>query len=149
MLSIVPSVSKVLWLSAFPYQNNSLLLIHLSLLIMESEPTLFYQSAHTTSTPTVVSASGLYFTLENGQKILDSTCGAAVSAIGHGNSRVNDAIVEQLGKFTYAHPGYFQNTPALELADFLVQSTGGKMSRACLLGSGMLRVKLYSFPKLS
>jgi len=101
-----------------------------------SEPTFFYQSAYTTATPTVESASGLYLTLENGQKILDSTSGAAVSAIGHGNERVKDAIVAQLDRFSYAHPGYFQNKPALELADFLVQSTGRKLSRACLIGSG-------------
>ena len=49
---------------------------------------------------------------------------------------MKDAIVAQLDKLSYAHPGYFQNKPALELADFLVQSTGGKLSRACLIGSG-------------
>lgn len=101
------------------------------------EETLFYQSAYPSGAPTVASASGLYFTLENGQKILDSTCGAAVSAIGHNNPRVKNAIVAQLDKFTYAHPGYFQNTPSHQLADILVESTGGQLSRACLLGSGM------------
>ncbi|TVY59262.1 putative aminotransferase [Lachnellula cervina] len=100
------------------------------------DSSLFYQSAYKTTAPIVVSASGHYFTLENGQRVLDSSCGAAVSGIGHGNARVKDAIVAQLNKLTYAHPGYFQNLPALELADFLVKSTGGKLSRACLVGSG-------------
>ncbi|RYP15742.1 hypothetical protein DL765_005517 [Monosporascus sp. GIB2] len=101
-----------------------------------AEPALFYQSVYHSSAPTVKSADGLYFTLENGQRILDSTGGAAVSAIGHGNQRVKNAIIEQLNKFTYAHPGYFQNAPSHELADILVKSTGGQLSRACLLGSG-------------
>lgn len=101
-----------------------------------SDPSLFYQSASSWSAPTVVSASGLYFTLENGQQILDATGGAAVSAIGHGNARVKAAIVQQLDKVTYAHPGYFQNTPSHQLADMLVASTDGQLSRACLLGSG-------------
>ena len=114
-----------------------------------SEPTFFYQNAYQTSAPIVKSASGLYFTLENGQKILDSTCGAAVSAIGHGNSRVKDAIVTQLDELAYAHPGYFQNTPALQLAEFLVQSTGGKMARACLIGSGTLFTELNTFLNLA
>lgn len=105
-----------------------------------AEPTLFYQSVYRSSAPTVVSASGLYFTLENGQQILDSTGGAAVSAIGHGNTRVKNAIVEQLDKFTYAHPGYFQNAVSHQLADILVESTGGKLSRACLLGSGWAKL---------
>lgn len=102
-----------------------------------NEPALFYQSAYATKHPTVVSASGLYLTLENGQQVLDATSGAAVSGIGHGNKRVKEAIIKQLDKVEYAHPGYFQNTPSIELAEFLVQSTQGKMSRACLLGSGM------------
>lgn len=107
-----------------------------------SEPTFFYQNAYEESQPIVQSASGLYFTLENGQRILDSTCGAAVSAIGHGNSRVKNAIFKQLDELAYAHPGYFRNRPALQLADFLVRSTGGKMSRACLLGSGTSSTEL-------
>ncbi len=120
----------------------------MSVLIMGSlsEPTFFYQSAYETSAPLVKSASGLYFTLENGQKILDSTSGAAVSAIGHGNSRVKDVIVAQLDELAYAHPGYFQNKPALELAEFLVRSTGGKMSRACLIGSGTFSGEANPFP---
>ncbi|TDZ16432.1 putative aminotransferase [Colletotrichum orbiculare MAFF 240422] len=111
-----------------------------SLAIMDepapAEDALFYQSVYTSSSPTVVSADGLYFTLANGQRILDSTGGAAVSSIGHGNEQVKGAIIKQLNKFTYAHPGYFQNAPAHELADLLVKSTGGQLSRACLLGSG-------------
>jgi adenosylmethionine-8-amino-7-oxononanoate aminotransferase len=102
-----------------------------------SETTFLYQKAYETTAPLVKSASGLYLTLENGQRILDATCGAAVSAIGHGNIRVKDAIVSQLDKLSYAHPGYFENQPALQLAEFLVQSTGGMMARACLLGSGI------------
>lgn len=88
--------------------------------------------------PTVKSAEGLYFTLEDGQKVLDATGGAAVSAIGHGNKTVRDAILRQLDAVTYAHPGFFSNSPARELADWLVSSTGGQMSRACILGSGLL-----------
>lgn len=103
-----------------------------------AEDSLFYQSVYPSSAPTVESADGLYFTLQNGQRVLDSTGGAAVSAIGHGNQRVKDAIIEQLNKFTYAHPGYFQNNPSHELADILVKSTGGQLSRACLLGSGKI-----------
>lgn len=100
--------------------------------------TYLYQSVTEIQTsPTVKSADGLYFTLEDGQKVLDATGGAAVSAIGHGNKTVRDAIVRQLDAVTYAHPGYFSNSPARELADLLVKSTGGLLSRACILGSGL------------
>ncbi|KAJ2996149.1 hypothetical protein NUW58_g1063 [Xylaria curta] len=101
-----------------------------------AEPALFYQNVYESSFPHVASASGLYITLEDGREVLDATGGAAVSAIGHGNQRVNAAIIKQLSKFTYAHPGYFQNRVSHQLADILVESTGGKLARACLIGSG-------------
>ncbi|KAA8645095.1 hypothetical protein EYZ11_008145 [Aspergillus tanneri] len=103
---------------------------------IESDTYLYQSVTEGPSPPTVKSAEGIYFTLENGQKILDATGGAAVSAIGHGNKAVKDAIIRQLEAVAYAHPGYFQTTPALELADLLVKSTGGQLSRACILGSG-------------
>ncbi|PHH91783.1 hypothetical protein CDD83_10351 [Cordyceps sp. RAO-2017] len=111
--------------------------------IPRAEPALFYQSAYDSPAPYVASASGLHLTLEDGRKILDSTGGAAVSSIGHGNERVRAAIVKQLDAFTYAHPGYFQNRVSHDLADILVQSTGGRLARACLLGSGMSFEKAY------
>lgn len=112
------------------------------------EPAFFYQHIYPTA-PVVASASGLYLTLENGQKILDATGGAAVSAIGHGNKRVKNAIVAQFDEVAYAHPGYFQNKASLHLAEFLVQSTGGEMSRACLVGSGTLSSELNHFLNLA
>ncbi|KAL3461977.1 pyridoxal phosphate-dependent transferase [Aspergillus heterothallicus] len=102
-----------------------------------AEPKYLYQSVTDgPSPPMVTSAEGMYFTLDNGLKILDATCGAAVSAIGHGNEQVKKAVIRQLNTVAYCHPGFFQNSPALELADLLIDSTGGRLSRACILGSG-------------
>jgi adenosylmethionine-8-amino-7-oxononanoate aminotransferase len=78
----------------------------------------------------------MYIYLENGQKILDATGGAAVSAIGHGVDRAKQAIISQLDQVEYCRPRSFPNAPAIQLADLLVESTGGKLSRACILGSG-------------
>lgn len=107
-------------------------------------PTFFYNNVYPSSAPCVIHASGIYLTLNTGQKVIDSTCGAAVSAIGHGNHRVKEAIIAQLDRVEYAHPGYFQNVPALELADLLVKTTNGKMARACLVGSGMWNLQCRS-----
>lgn len=35
----------------------------------------------------VASAEGNYLHMNNGQKIFDATCGAAVACLGHGNKR--------------------------------------------------------------
>jgi adenosylmethionine-8-amino-7-oxononanoate aminotransferase len=102
-----------------------------------AEPAYLYKNVvHDPTISAVKSAQGIYIHLENGQKILDATCGAAVSAIGHGVDRVKQAIISQLDQVEYCHPGFFPNAPAMQLADLLVESTGGQMSRACILGSG-------------
>ena len=97
-----------------------------------------YKHAHSNdSYLDVVSGDGLYLTLSDGRRILDATGGAAVSAIGHGNKRVRDAIVKQIGKIEYCYPGFFKISCTQELADYLIKSTNGKMARACFLGSGV------------
>ncbi|KAF8451228.1 pyridoxal phosphate-dependent transferase [Terfezia claveryi] len=102
---------------------------------------LLYKDADVTP-PRVQSASGIYLTLDNGQKILDATSGVGVAAIGHGNVRVKAAITAQLDRVAYCHPGYFR-TPCMEqLAQQLVDSTHGNMSRACLVGSGSEAVEV-------
>jgi adenosylmethionine-8-amino-7-oxononanoate aminotransferase len=106
-------------------------------MVFISEPAYLYKNVvHDSSISPVKSAKGMYIYLENGQKILDATGGAAVSAIGHGVDRVKQAIISQLDQVEYCHPGFFPNAPAIQLADILVESTGGKLSRACILGSG-------------
>lgn len=103
----------------------------------ETENAFLYKHFNNVAPLTVKSGSGVYLTLENGQKILDATSGAGVAAIGHGNTRVKRAIAAQPDQVAYCHPGFFQTSSAQGLADFLVKSTHGKMSRACLVGSGM------------
>jgi adenosylmethionine-8-amino-7-oxononanoate aminotransferase len=96
-----------------------------------------YKQSHNDAYLTVESASGIWLNLANGQRVLDATCGAAVTSIGHGDARVKRAIVAQLDQVLYCHPGFFKTSIAEQLANFLVDSTGGKMARACITGSGL------------
>lgn len=84
----------------------------------------------------VVRAEGLYVELQHGQKILDSTGGAAVACLGHGNSRVNAAMQKQMSAFSYSHTLLFTSSVAEELANLLVDSTDGQMSKAFIVSSG-------------
>ena len=88
-----------------------------------------------------ISAKGGYIYLEDGQTILDATGGAAVSCIGHNDPRVNQAIVDQLNKISYAHTAFFGSQPFETLAKTLVESTGGKMTKLLVISSG--RQDLY------
>ncbi|KAJ5737937.1 hypothetical protein N7493_001092 [Penicillium malachiteum] len=84
----------------------------------------------------IVKARGNYLVTDTGLEIFDATCGAAVSCLGHNDQRVHEAIQEQLQKVSYCYSLYFTNSSMENLCKFLVDSTGGKMSRAYIVGSG-------------
>ncbi|MCJ1310504.1 hypothetical protein MMC25_004168 [Agyrium rufum] len=84
----------------------------------------------------VVSASGLYLTLSSGRKVLDASGGAAVSCIGHGDLRVQEAIAKQIKRLDYCHSLFFSCPPLEDLTRLLVDSTNGLMSRAYIVNSG-------------
>ena len=84
----------------------------------------------------IVRASGSHVYLEDGKKILDSTTGAAVACIGHGNERVRKAMYDQMGQVSYIHAQIYTSGPAEELAQLLIDSTDHKMSHAIFMSSG-------------
>lgn len=84
----------------------------------------------------VVGAERNHLTLSNGQKILDATGGAAVSCLGHGNARVKKAIAAQMDTVSYCHSLFFSTSAAEDLANELVASTNGEMSRVFVVSSG-------------
>jgi len=84
-----------------------------------------------------VGGKGSYIFLEDGQKVLDSTGGAAVSCLGHGNEEVKQAMLAQINQLSFCHSGFFGTQAFEDLASFLVESTGGKLSKLYVIGSGM------------
>lgn len=85
---------------------------------------------------TVVSSSGNYLHLSNGQKILDATGGAAVACLGHGNEAVKKAILRQMSEVSYCHTLFYATSSGEALAKELIDSTRGNMSRAFIVSSG-------------
>lgn len=96
---------------------------------------LIHRSLHS-SPPQVVSAKDQVLTFSDGRQIWDTTCGAAVSCLGYGNKRVQDAIIDQTNKFSYINSMFFGSKAAEDLAAELIKGTGGKMSKAYFLSSG-------------
>lgn len=94
----------------------------------------------------IVGGRGSYLITDSGQEILDATCGAAVSCLGHSDTRVHEAIMEQLQKVPYTYSLYFTNSAAEELSKILVDSTEGRMSRAFIVSSGKFPQSDLSFP---
>ncbi|ODM21906.1 hypothetical protein SI65_02750 [Aspergillus cristatus] len=83
-----------------------------------------------------IGGKGSYIFLEDGQKVLDSTGGAAVSCLGHGNEKVKKAVIKQINELSYCHSAFFGTQASEDLARLLVDSTGGKLSKLYVSSSG-------------
>ncbi|KAI9721582.1 MAG: hypothetical protein M1828_005072 [Chrysothrix sp. TS-e1954] len=84
----------------------------------------------------VVGAKGNYLELDSGRRIFDSTGGAAVACLGHGNERVKQAVLQQMHAFSYCHTLTYTSSVAEELAQELCRSTKDQMTKAYLVSSG-------------
>lgn len=84
----------------------------------------------------ILSANGIYFNLDNGQKVLDATGGPAVACLGHNNAFVKAAMIDQLNSSAYCHSLFFTTAVTEELCHILIRGTGGQMSRAFVVSSG-------------
>jgi adenosylmethionine-8-amino-7-oxononanoate aminotransferase len=85
---------------------------------------------------TVVKASGLILTLNDGQEIIDATGGAAVACLGHGNEAVKQAIVDQMNTVSYCHSLFYGTAAGEALAESLIASTDYQMAKAFIVSSG-------------
>jgi adenosylmethionine-8-amino-7-oxononanoate aminotransferase len=70
--------------------------------------------------PVAVAGRGIEIIDASGKAYIDGSGGAAVSCLGHGHPRVEEAMRQQMGKIAYAHTSFFTSEPAEELADHLV-----------------------------
>lgn len=87
--------------------------------------------------PDVVNnAKGSYIFLQNGQKVFDGCGGAAVIAVGHGNSEVIEAVSKQLSVVSYVHTFEYTTPVAEELANILLKNYSGKIAKVYFVNSG-------------
>ena len=86
--------------------------------------------------PTVVAGRGCWLTDAEGKTYLDASGGAAVSCIGHGDTRVIDAIIRQAGKVEYAHNSFFTSEPAEKLAELLISRSPSELTKVYFVSDG-------------
>ena len=86
--------------------------------------------------PTAVAGDGCYLIDSNGKRYFDGSGGAAVSCLGHSNTRVRDAIKEQVDKLAFAHTGFLTTEPAEALADLLIAQAPGDLDRVYFVSGG-------------
>ena len=86
--------------------------------------------------PLAVKGDGVYIIDSTGKRYLDASGGAAVSCLGHSNTRVIEAIKSQLDHLAFAHTGFFSSVPAEALAELLINHAPGRLDRAYMVSGG-------------
>ena len=86
--------------------------------------------------PTAVSGEGCWLVDAEGRRYLDGSGGAAVSALGHSDASVRDAVVEQVGRLAFAHTGFFTSEPAEQLGERLIANAPDGIARVYLVSGG-------------
>lgn len=81
-------------------------------------------------------AKGVWLELDDGRRILDACAGAAVASVGHGDTRVINAVAEQMRTLSYHHTSRLTNPSAEKLAQLLLADKPGGLSKAVFLSSG-------------
>lgn len=89
-----------------------------------------------TGLPIVVRSQGHYLQLRDGRQVLDACGGAGVTCIGHGNLEVLSAMNAEASNLTYIPWAFFDNQSTIDLQDWLIQSTGKKLTKVYLQSSG-------------
>ena len=92
----------------------------------------------TSKPPVPVYGKGAYLYLENGERVIDSSGGAAVLSIGHGVEEIGEAMKQQANTLCYVTPANFTNQPAENLANEIVTEKYEKMgfSKVMFVNSG-------------
>ena len=86
--------------------------------------------------PTAVRGDGAYLIDAAGKRYLDASGGAAVSCLGHSDSRVIAAIKRQLDELPFAHTAFFTSRPAEELAEHLARAAPGDLNHVYFVSGG-------------
>ncbi|OIQ33494.1 MAG: aspartate aminotransferase family protein [Alphaproteobacteria bacterium MedPE-SWcel] len=86
--------------------------------------------------PMAATGDGCFLIDATGKRYFDGSGGAAVSCLGHSNTRVTQAIKDQVDRLAFAHTGFFTSEPAEALADLLVAHAPGDLDRVYFVSGG-------------
>jgi len=97
---------------------------------------VFYGRGSPVQLPMIERAAGIYMWDEDGNEYIDASSGPMVSALGHGNEAVVEAIARQARRLDYAYTRVARNRPNAEYADRLAQLAGPGFERIHLSSGG-------------
>jgi adenosylmethionine-8-amino-7-oxononanoate aminotransferase len=82
----------------------------------------------------IARAEGPWLVDVDGRRYLDAVSSWWVNLFGHGNPRINAALVDQLAKLEHAMLAGFTHEPVVELSERLARLAGGGLGH-CFYGS--------------
>ena len=95
---------------------------------------LFYQSR--TTLPLLKKTKGIYIRDEQDREYIDASSGAMICNIGHSDPRILEAINRQAESTFFAYRTQFENRPALDLAQALVEHMPQDVNRIFYVSGG-------------
>ena len=85
----------------------------------------------------VESAKGSYITDINGKQYLDFVAGVSANTLGHSNPIINNAVIEQLEKYSHVMVyGEYIQSPQYKLAHLLSENLPEKLNTTYFVNSG-------------
>ncbi len=86
--------------------------------------------------PIAQHANGIYITADNGKSYMDAASGAIVCQLGHSHPKIIEAIKNQVSEIQFSYRTQFENQPAIDLANMIVEKTGPKLDRVFFVSGG-------------
>ncbi len=83
-----------------------------------------------------MAGDGIELIDSTGKRYIDACGGAAVSCLGHSNTRVIEAIKRQAERLPYAHSSFFTTEPVEELADRLIEAAPAGLGHVYFTSGG-------------
>jgi adenosylmethionine-8-amino-7-oxononanoate aminotransferase len=95
---------------------------------------MFYLAAG--SKPIAQSAKGIYITADDGKSYMDAASGAIVCQLGHSHPKIIEAIKKQVLELQFSYRTQFENQPAIDLANMIVEKTNHELDRVFFVSGG-------------
>ena len=86
--------------------------------------------------PMAESAKGIYITADDGKSYMDAASGAIVCQLGHSHPKLIEAIKNQVSELQFSYRTQFENQPAIDLANSIVERTNNILDRVFFVSSG-------------
>ncbi len=89
-----------------------------------------------TPTPKVAHGRGSWVTDQDGNRVIDGSGGPAVYCLGHGDPRINEAIMAQLNQIAQGYRRFYTSDPLEQLEAFIRDRCGGGLTEILINSSG-------------